>query len=87
MLRYAPPIQISFEKRKVVRKMDRNDFVALRGKVALANGYLEQVMRHRKIDNYDIRKVVTTRMREFVEVVTMEQAQMDGLGIVRLKEA
>jgi hypothetical protein len=67
--------------------MDHNDFVALRGKVALANGYLEQVMRHRKIDNYDIRKVVTTRMREFVEVVTMEQAQMDGLGIVRLKEA
>ena len=67
--------------------MDHNDFIALRGKVALANGYLEQVMRHRKIDNYDIRKVVTTRMREFVEVVTMEQAQMDGLGIVRLKEA
>lgn len=67
--------------------MDHNDFVALRGKVALANGYLEQVMRHRKIDNYDIRKVVTQRMREFVEVVTMEQAQMDGLGIVRLKEA
>lgn len=67
--------------------MDHNDFVALRGKVALANGYLEQVMRHRKIDNYDIRKVVTKKMREFVEVVTMEQAQMDGLGIVRLKEA
>ena len=67
--------------------MDHNDFVALRGKVALANGYLEQVMRHRKIDNYDIRKVVTQKMREFVEVVTMEQAQMDGLGIVRLKEA
>ena len=67
--------------------MDHNDFVALRGKVALANGYLEQVMRHRKIDNYGIRKVVTQKMREFVEVVTMEQAQMDGLGIVRLKEA
>lgn len=67
--------------------MDHNDFNALRGKVALANGYLEQVMRHRKIDNYDIRKVVTKKMREFVEVVTMEQAQMDGLGIVRLKEA
>lgn len=67
--------------------MDHNDFIALRGKVALANGYLEQVMRHRKIDNYDIRKVVTTKMREFVEVVSMEQAQMDGLGIVRLKEA
>ena len=67
--------------------MDHNDFVALRRKVALANEYLEQVMRHRKIDNYDIRKVVTQKMREFVEVVTMEQAQMDGLGIVRLKEA
>jgi hypothetical protein len=67
--------------------MDRNDFAALRGKVALANGYLEQVMRHRKIDNYDIRKVVTQKMRQFVEVVSMEQAQMDGLGIVRLKEA
>ena len=67
--------------------MDHNDFIALRGKVALANGYLERVMRHRKIDNYDIRKVVTSKMREFVEVVTMEQAQMDGLGIVRLKEA
>lgn len=67
--------------------MDHNDFVALRGKVALANGYLEQVMRHRKIDNYDIRKVVTKKMRQFVEVVSMEQAQMDGLGIVRLKEA
>lgn len=67
--------------------MDHNAFIALRGKVALANGYLEQVMKHRKIDNYDIRKVVTQKMREFVEVVTMEQAQMDGLGIVRLKEA
>lgn len=67
--------------------MDHNSFVALRAKVALANGYLEQVMRHRKIDNYDIRKVVKEGIREFVEVVSMEQAQMDGLGIVRIKEA
>jgi hypothetical protein len=70
-----------------LKKMDRNAFMALRAKIALANGYLEQVMKHRKIDNYDIRKVVTQKMREFVEVVSMEQAQMDGLGIVRLKEA
>jgi hypothetical protein len=67
--------------------MDHNDFIALREKVVLANGYLEQVMKHRKIDNYDIRKVVKEGMREFVEVVTMEQAQIDGLGIVRIKEA
>ncbi len=67
--------------------MNHNDFVALRAKVALANGYLEQVMKHRKIDNYDIRKVVKEGMREFVEIVSMEQAQMDGFGIVRIKEA
>lgn len=67
--------------------MNHNDFVALRAKVALANGYLDQVMKHRKIDDYDIRKVVTKKMREFVDVVSMEQAQTDGLGIVRLKEA
>lgn len=67
--------------------MSHNDFVALRAKVALANGYLDQVMKHRKIDDYDIRKVVTKKMREFVDVVSMEQAQMDGLGIVRMKEA
>lgn len=67
--------------------MDHNEFVALRGKIALANGYLEQVMKRRKIDNYDIRKVVTQKMRDFVEVVSMEQAQMDGMGIVRFKDA
>lgn len=67
--------------------MDHNEFVALRAKIALANGYLEQIMKRRKIDNYDIRKVVTQKMLENVEIVPMEQAQMDGLGIVRMKVA
>lgn len=67
--------------------MDHNEFVALRAKIALANGYLEQIMKRRKIDNYDIRKVVTQKMLENVEIVPMEQAQIDGLGIVRMKVA
>ena len=68
--------------------MDHNEFVALRAKVKVANNYLEQAAKFRgKIDLYDILKVVTPKMRENVTIVSPEEAAIDGLGIVRIKEA
>lgn len=67
--------------------MDHNEYIGLKAKVRLANLYLEQVLRHRgKFDSYDIHKVVTWRMMPHVEVVGVEQAVMDGLGYVRIRE-
>lgn len=67
--------------------MSNNDYIALRAKVSVANHYLEQVIKSRgKFDSYDVGKVVTRRMRPFVEVVSLDQANEDGLGIVRIKQ-
>ena len=68
--------------------MTEKDISALKAKVAVANGYLEQVMKNRgKIDNYDVYKVVSRSMRPFVDVVTDKlSADMIG-GYVTLKEA
>lgn len=66
--------------------MEDREFLALRAKVRMANDYLEQVLRYRgKIDAYDVMKVVTRKMREAVEIATVEQARLDGLGIVRIR--
>lgn len=66
--------------------MDRNEYMGLIAKVKMANSYLEQVMKYRgKFDNYDIKKVVTWNMLPFVEVVSIDQANDDGLGYVRIK--
>lgn len=68
--------------------MDHFDYVALKAKVKMANGYLDQVLKHRgKVDTYDVLKVVTSSMRPFVEIVDTEQAGRDGLGIVRIRKA
>ena len=68
--------------------MDQRDFIALKAKVKTANLYLEQAAKYRgKVDLYDILKVVTPAMREKVEIVSLEQANEDGLGIVRIREA
>lgn len=68
--------------------MDHFEFIGLRAKIRAANNYLDQVLIHRgKIDNYDICKVVTPAMREFVTIVEPEVAKLDGDGIIRLKEA
>ncbi len=67
--------------------MDTMEYIGLKAKVRVANNYLEQVLRHRgKFDSYDIHKVVTWRMMPHVEVVNVEQAAMDGLGFVRIRE-
>lgn len=67
--------------------MDHYEFVGLKAKIAMANKYLEQVLLHRgKVDSYDIYKVVSRAMREHVIIVPAEQAKLDGLGIVRMKE-
>ena len=67
--------------------MDHRDYIGLKAKVKMANSYLEQVLKHRgKVDSYDVYKVVTWSMRPFVEVVTLEQANSDGLGFVRIRE-
>ena len=67
--------------------MDTMEYIGLKAKVRVANNYLEQVLRHRgKFDSYDIHKVVTWRMMPHVEVVSVEQAAMDGLGFVRIRE-
>lgn len=67
--------------------MDHAEYIGLKSKVHMANLYLEQVLRHRgKFDSYDIHKVVTLSMIPHVEVVGMEQATMDGLGYVRIRE-
>lgn len=68
--------------------MDQRDFIALKAKVRMANAYLEQAVKIRgKIDLYDILKVVTPAMRDKVEIVSLEQSNQDGLGIVRIREA
>ena len=67
--------------------MDHRTYVGLQAKVRMANAYLEQVLKHRgKFDFYDIRKVVTESMLDHVEIVGVEQASMDGMGYVRLRE-
>ncbi len=67
--------------------MDTMEYIGLKAKVRVANNYLEQVLRHRgKFDSYDIHKVVTWRMMPHVEVVSVKQAAMDGLGFVRIRE-
>ena len=67
--------------------MSERELIGLRAKVKVANAYLDQVLKYRgKVDTYDVFKVVTWNMRPYVEVVTAEQAQTDGLGIVRIKE-
>ncbi len=66
--------------------MSDREMEGLRAKIACANKYLEQVLQHRKkIDSYDIMKVVTPSMRPYVEIVSVAEAQMDGTGIVRLR--
>lgn len=68
--------------------MDHNEYIGLKAKVNVANRYLEQVLSVRgKIDSYDIYKVVTPRMRGLVEIVSPDQAAIDGLGFIRIKEA
>jgi len=67
--------------------MDHNDYIGLKAKVRMANMYLEQVLKHRgKFDFYDIHKVVTWAMLPHVEIVGVEQASIDGLGYVRIRE-
>lgn len=67
--------------------MDHFEFIGLRAKINCANRYLEQVLTQRgKVDSYDVYKVVTRAMREHVVIVSAEQAKLDGLGIVRMKE-
>ncbi len=67
--------------------MDHNEYIGLKAKVRMANLYLEQVLKNRgKFDSYDIHKVVTWSMQQYVEVVDIEQASMDGLGYVRIRE-
>ena len=66
--------------------MEDWEIAGLKAKVSCANGYLAQVLRHRgKIDAYDIMKVVTQKMRPFVEIVSAETAKHDGMGIIRIK--
>lgn len=67
--------------------MDHNEYIGLKTKVRLANMYLDQVLKRRgKFDSYDIHKVVTWSMMPHVEIVGIEQAAMDGLGYVRIRE-
>lgn len=67
--------------------MNHNEYIGLKAKVRMANLYLEQVLKHRgKFDSYDIHKVVTWKMLPHVEIVDVEQAAMDGLGYVRIRE-
>lgn len=67
--------------------MDHMEFIGLKAKINCANRYLEQVLTQRgKVDSYDVYKVVTRAMREHVVIVPAEQAKLDGLGIVRMKE-
>lgn len=67
--------------------MDHNEYIGLKAKVRMANLYLEQVIKHRgKFDAYDIRKVVTGSMRPKVEIVSVDVANEDGLGYVRIRE-
>lgn len=67
--------------------MDHNEYIGLKAKVRMANLYLEQVLKHRgKIDSYDIHKVVSWAMLPHVEIVGVEQAAMDGMGYVRIRE-
>lgn len=67
--------------------MDHNAYIALKAKVSMANRYLDQVLKHRgKFDSYDIHKVVTWNMLPYVEIVGVEQANLDGLGYVRIRE-
>lgn len=67
--------------------MSEHDMIGLRAKVRVANSYLEQVLKYRgKFDMYDVLKVVTPNMRGLVEIVGLDQAQTDGLGIVRIRE-
>lgn len=57
-------------------------------KVKVANDYLRDVMKYRgKIYSTDIYRVVTRAMRPFVEIVSMETAERDGTGMVRLRGA
>lgn len=68
--------------------MDHFEYVGLQAKIRVANNYLEQVLTHRgKVDSYDICKVVSSAMRDKVEIVSAETAKLDGLGIVRMREA
>ena len=67
--------------------MDTRDYIGLKAKVRVANCYLESVLKHKgKFDNYDIHKVVTWSMIPHVEVVSVEKAAEDGLGLVRIRE-
>lgn len=67
--------------------MDTFEYIGLKAKVKVANNYLESVLKYRgKVDGYDIRKVVTWSMLPLVDVVDVETALNDGLGIVRIRE-
>ena len=66
--------------------MEDREMTILKAKISIANNYLDQVLQHRKkIDTYDIMKVVTSSMRPYVEIVSVDEARRDGTGIVRLR--
>ena len=57
------------------------EFNALRAKIKVANFYLNQAFKSRgKVDNYDVYKVITPSMRNYVEIGDLTYINQFGKG-------